>query len=69
MSKNIPSSWKRCATCAYWAAKRDIDYSGLTVKIDDERADCLCRRGGQFKMDKYEYNNCSYYDVWAPIKR
>ena len=70
MAQSYPSSWKYCATCAYWGGARESDYFGKNVKVESSMAKgkCLCRASGWRNQDKQASSSCNRYEKWPVLK-
>lgn len=65
-----PSSWKHCATCAYWTGSRQTDYFCNRVDVSDtfSKGKCMCRGNIWFNTDKIANASCSDYKKWDVLK-
>lgn len=70
MSQQYPSSWKQCATCAYWTGKRETDTFGQRVYVDSAmtKGKCLCQKSGWAHCEKQANASCTHFDKWSPLK-
>ncbi len=70
MSATYPNSWKRCATCAFWAGPRETDYWGSWAKVESATAQykCIIPRGGFKNHPMSPTSTCSDWQKWPPLK-
>ncbi len=70
MANNYPSSWKNCATCAYWMGERDCDYFNQhsIVSGPSERGTCKIPSGPWRNSNKAANESCSSYMKWPVLK-
>lgn len=57
----LPSNFKCCATCAYWAGSARGDYLGLWVTYI-EREDKCCCGSGFYNMDMHPLAMCGSWE-------
>lgn len=70
MSQQYPSSWKQCATCAYWTGSRETDTFGQKVYVSSAvaKGKCRCRGSGWNNYEKQANASCNHYEKWAPLE-
>ena len=70
MSQQYPSSWKQCATCAFWTGQRECDYFGqrVTVSSPMDKGKCAIPRGGWKGNDRQANSCCSDWQKWPVLK-
>ena len=71
MSQQYPSNWKVCATCAYWAGRRESDYFGQRVTVSSPMDKGKCAgpvRCGYKGQDKQADSHCGEYQKWLVLK-
>lgn len=71
MSHQYPASWKQCATCAFWAGKRETNTYGQYALVDStmEKGKCMCRGSGWTNQDKQAGSSaCSSFQKWPVLK-
>lgn len=71
----IPSDWKRCCTCEYWAGRRDIyDNSCSKVLVNTgsgdagEKGKCMKRGSGWTHQMVQHCHNCASYEKWRMLR-
>jgi len=70
----IPSDWKQCCTCEYWAGQRDVYNNGsyvlLTTVSGDKRVEgkCLKQGSGWTGQGKLDSCNCAKWEKWRVLK-
>lgn len=70
MSQQYPSSWKQCATCAFWCGARECDTFGqrVTVASSGAQGKCAIPSGGWKGCQKQASASCSDYQKWPVLK-
>jgi len=70
MSQQYSSSFRNCATCAYWTGLRETDNFGQRVCVDSSMSvgGCMCRESGWSNSKRQANASCSHYEKWAPLK-
>lgn len=70
MSQQYPSSWKNCATCAYWVGTRETDYFGNYAKVESysTKGKCMCHKGPWRNIEKTANMSCNAFEKWAVLK-
>lgn len=65
-----PSSWKNCATCAYWAGARESDYFGQNVQVGStsESGKCAIPNGPWKGSSKRASHSCDKWQKWPVLK-
>lgn len=75
MGKNqIPSDWKQCCTCEYWAGNREIyGYNRVVVETTNpggigERGKCLNSGSGWRNSLQQHSSKCEKWEKWRVLK-
>lgn len=70
MAQQYPSSWKQCATCAYWMGARESDTFGqrVTVANSGTQGTCAIPRGGWKGQPRQASGICSDWQKWPVLK-
>ena len=71
MSQQYPSSWKQCATCAFWCGARETDSWGsrVTVASCSVVGKCAIPSGGWKGQNRQASGNaCRDYQKWPVLK-
>lgn len=62
------TSYKVCATCAYWIAQRDADlYGARAIKCANEGR-CAIHQGPYRNMTRSASSNCQKWEKWPVLK-
>lgn len=71
MSKTYPASTENCATCEYWAGKREIKQHGGYVVVDNPmtKAECNAPKTGPKGYDhQANHEGCRQHCKWSALK-
>ena len=70
MAQQYPSSWKNCATCAYWSGPRETDYWGSWSKVENPSVGhkCIIPRGGWKGHQMQASSSCRDWMKWPALK-
>ena len=70
MAQQYPSSWKQCATCAFWTGKRECDRWGqrVTVASGMEKGKCAIPVGGWRGQQRQACAQCKDWQQWPVLK-
>ena len=68
MGQKWSSTQKVCATCEYWAGKREVDPPVYRYVRDFSKSGkCLLKGGPRWNCDQPHGANCSKYRKWAVL--
>lgn len=69
MDQQYPGNWNVCATCAYWAGKRESDTFGNRVTVDGphENGKCCIPCGGWKGQNKQANSTCTDWKKWPVL--
>lgn len=65
-----PSSWKQCATCAFWTGPRQCGTFNQDVAVDSgsTQGKCAIPSGGWKGQQRQASSTCSDYKKWQVLK-
>ena len=66
----IPSTWKQCGTCTFWAGSRTTNFhcERSEVKSMTDKGFCMCRTSGWYRKEKQASQSCSSFKKWEVLK-
>ncbi|MBE6649159.1 MAG: hypothetical protein E7614_06535 [Ruminococcaceae bacterium] len=69
MAHSYPSSWKNCATCAFWLGERDTDhfYQRVLLENSSVKGRC-CNKNGWRNCEKSASQTCNAWEKWPVLK-
>lgn len=70
MPQQYQSSWKQCATCAFWCGARDPGTWGdrVTVASGEEQGKCAIPSGGWKGQNRKACYVCPDWQKWSCLK-
>lgn len=70
MAQQIPNTWKRCATCAFWTGSRQCDFFGQIVTIENAmtKGKCAIPYGGWKGYEKQANASCTSWQKWPVLR-
>ena len=70
MAQQYPSTWKYCATCAYWLGAREKDYFGqrVTVESPGAKGECGIPKGPWKRHQRQACASCNCWEKWPVLK-